>query len=104
MVLNTQNILWFHTVSDKVLLQPFSSGFNNVCSCICAFGQNGYTALLKASKDGHADVVKLLLAAGANVHRRDKVSFCEGRYWLHFGRWLFQLKVNILKYRTKINV
>ena len=35
--------------------------------------QAGSTALILASEEGYIDVVKALLAAGANVHGRNKV-------------------------------
>jgi ankyrin repeat protein len=41
---------------------------------LCPLFQGGYTALMRASRNGHARVVKLLLAARANTDLKDKVS------------------------------
>jgi len=37
-------------------------------------GQDNWTALLNAAREGFAEVVLLLLEAGANVEHRDTVS------------------------------
>ena len=43
-----------------------------VSSCLVI--QDQMTALHWASRKGHTEVVKVLLAAGANIHDSDKVS------------------------------
>ena len=36
--------------------------------------QNGYTSLIWASQDGHLEVVKALVAAGADINAAENVS------------------------------
>jgi len=40
----------------------------------CIFCQDNWTALLNAAREGFAEVVLLLLEAGANIEHRDTVS------------------------------
>ena len=45
-----------------------------LCTIICLFFQDGYTALMLASRDGHSEVAKLLLAdPRVDVNLQDKV-------------------------------
>ena len=39
--------------------------------------QHGWTSLMKASFQGHNEVVELLLAAGANTDLKNQVSLCR---------------------------
>ena len=44
-----------------------------VLTTLSSFLQNGRTALMRASGGGYLDVVRLLLAQGANVNLQDRV-------------------------------
>ena len=46
------------------------------------FVQDGYTALIRASSNGHYEVVDALLRAGAKVNMKNKVNFHTNTYWL----------------------
>lgn len=39
------------------------------------------TALIAAAMEGHVEAVRILVAAGANVHAKDNVCVCRGRRW-----------------------
>ena len=43
--------------------------------------QEGWTALIYASGDGHLDVVRLLLDRGANVHAASEVGYVGAVAW-----------------------
>ena len=45
-----------------------------VLTTLSSLLQNGRTALMEASGGGHLDVVRLLLAQGANMNLQDSVS------------------------------
>jgi ankyrin repeat protein len=57
---------------DKQLIEASQNGYVDVVKVLLAAGANVHVnndyALRVASENGHVDVVKVLLAAGANVH------------------------------------
>lgn len=44
----------------------------------CDFVQNGFTPLYMAAQENHSEVVKFLLASGANQSLSTEVRSCEG--------------------------
>ena len=46
-----------------------------VLTTLSSLLQNGRTALMRASGEGHLDIVLLLLAQGANMNLQDSVSY-----------------------------
>ena len=46
-----------------------------VLTTLSSLLQNGRTALMEASSEGYLDVVRVLLAQGANVNLQDSVSY-----------------------------
>jgi len=50
---------------------------NLIANIICIIYQEGYTALIKASRDGHKEVVELLLDHGADTNMQDNVSVID---------------------------
>ena len=51
--------------------------FISISSGQIRISQNGSTALFLASQENHIQIVKILLAAGANVHLKNMVIFCS---------------------------
>ena len=51
--------------------------------------KNGYTALINASQDGYVEIVKLLLAKGAQIASKDK---CGGTALMR-ARWSGKVEV-----------
>lgn len=89
------DVVPLHVVSDhgnativQLLIQaganldvPTSVCVLNVCGGTCnrnisAVFQRGWTSLMKASFQGHNEVIELLLAAGANTDLKNQVSVC----------------------------
>ena len=59
----------------------------------CALLQNGKTALMAASKEGHSEVVQMLLLAGVNKDAAaDKVSYCGACHTLDLHGVVFVLR------------
>ena len=52
---------------DVVLLQS---------SSLCCSSQDGWTALMIAAREGHVNVVRVLLDAGADANAKNNVSGC----------------------------
>ena len=51
-----------------------------ISNIICIVYQYGYTALMVASRNGHKEVVKLLLDHGADINMQDNVSVIDMIY------------------------
>ena len=49
------------------------SWYSHIIS-LCSSHQNGRSSLMRASENGHEEVVRMLLSAGANVDLQDEVS------------------------------
>lgn len=60
-----------------MLMWKRRTGFGLIFSCFCSLivTKDGWTALRYLAKLGHAEAVKLLVDAGANVDSKDKVCF-----------------------------
>ena len=64
---------------------------------------NGRTALHEAAESGHAEVVRLLLSAGANPYAQDKVLLLDFPF-LDFLRGLLLSALQIIAFRVLIHI